>query len=81
MIYHLLIKIIKDMNTKDNTKKRENLLYTLLAVVLIWMGIIAIGVFWAWVFDGEQFLLRNVLLFPFTMVGIYTTRWVWRHYR
>ena len=63
------------------TKKTANLLYTLLTVVLIWIGVIAIGVFWAWVFDGEQFLLRNVLIFPFTMAGIYTTRAVWWHYR
>ena len=69
------------MNTKKATKEKANLLYTLLAVVLIWIGVIAIGVFWAWVFDGEQFLLRNVLLFPFTMGGIYTTRWIWQHYR
>ena len=69
------------MNTGKATKKIANLLYTLLAVVLIWIGVIAIGAFWAGVFDGEQFLLRNVLLFPFTMVGLYTTRWIWQHCR
>tara|TARA_R110002153_G_scaffold61561_2_gene166043 strand:- start:1610 stop:1819 length:210 start_codon:yes stop_codon:yes gene_type:complete len=69
------------MNTEKATKKTANLLYTLLAVVLIWIGVIAISGFWAWVFDGEQLVLRNVLLFPFTMVGIYTTRLIWQHYR
>ena len=71
----------KDMNTEETTEKKSNLLYTLLGVVLIWIGVIAIGVFWAWVFDGEQFLIRNVLLFPFTMVGLYATRWTWQYYR
>lgn len=69
------------MNTEKATKKTANLLYTLLAVVLIWVGVIAIGVFWALVFDGEQFLLRCVLMFPFTTTGIYTTRAVRWHYR
>jgi len=69
------------MNTEKATKEKANLLYTLLVVVLIWVGVIAIGVFLAWVFNDEQFLLRNLLLFPFTMVGIYSTRAVWQHYR
>lgn len=69
------------MNTEKLIKEKAKLLYTLLTVVLIWIGIIAIGVFWAWVFDGEQFLLRSVLLTPFTMAGIYTTKWIWRYYR
>ena len=69
------------MNTEKVIKEKANLLYTLLTVVLIWIGIIAIGVFWAWVFDGEQFLLRCVLLVPSTMVRIYTTKWIWRYYR
>jgi membrane protein YdbS with pleckstrin-like domain len=69
------------MNTEKATKKTANLLYTLCAAMLVWIGVIAIGVFWAWVFDGEQSALRNVLLFPFTMVGIYTTIWIWKHYR
>ena len=69
------------MITEKATIKTANLLCTLLAVLLIWVGIIVIGVFWAWIFDGKQFLIRNVLLFPFTMVGIYTTRWIWQYYR
>jgi hypothetical protein len=67
------------MNTEKAIKKTANLLYTLLAVVLIWVGVIAIGVFLALVFDGEQFLLRCVLMFPFTMAGIYATRAVLWH--
>lgn len=71
----------KIMNAEKATKKTVNFLYTLLAIVLIWIGVIVIGVFLAWVFDGEQHLLRNVLIFPFTMGGIYITRWIWQHYR
>ena len=69
------------MNIEKATKKTANLLYTLLAAVLIWVGVIAIGVFWALVFDGEQFLLRCVLMFPFTMAGTYATRDIRWHYR
>ena len=68
------------INIKDNIKKKANLLYILLTTILIWMGIIGIAVFWAWVFDGEYFSLRIILLYPFAMIGIYTTQWIWWHY-
>lgn len=68
-------------NKASITKLAWPCLCALLAVLLIWIGVIAIGVFWACVFDGEQLLLRNLLLFPFTMIGIYATLEVWQLYR
>ena len=69
------------MNTKKAKKGKVNFLYKLLSAVFIWIGIIAVGVFWSWVFGGEQFLLTSLLLFPFTIIGIYSTRAVWQYYK
>jgi ABC-type sugar transport system permease subunit len=69
------------MNVGKVTKKKVNLLYALLAIVHVWIAVLAIGVFWRWVFSGEQFLIIYMLLFPFTMVGLYVSKWIWQHCR
>jgi ABC-type sugar transport system permease subunit len=69
------------MNVGKVTKKKVNLLYALLAIVHVWIAVLAIGVFWAWVFGGEQFLIRNILLSPSVIVGLYVSEWIWQHHQ
>jgi len=55
-------------------------IYLLLSTFLVWAGVIAVGVFLIWLCGEEQFLLRTVLIFPFTMVGVYKTIDIWRNW-
>ena len=69
---------------KSNKKEPNNCCYTLLAVVLIamiWIGVLAIGVLLAWMFDGGQFILRWILIQPFSIAGVFGTMAIWRYYR
>ena len=74
------------MNDLENSNKKEtnNCCYTLLAVVLIaliWIGVLAIGVLLAWMFDGGQFILRSLLIQLFSIAGVFGTIAVWKYYR
>ena len=60
-------------------KTKSNAFSILLAIVLIaliWIGVVAIAV----IFDGEQFELRCILIQPFSIGGVFSTRAVWKYY-
>ena len=72
------------MNTENVSKEQKgNDANRVLAVVLIsllWIAVLAVGVILAWLFDGEQFIIRCILIQPFCIGAIFATRSVWSHY-
>jgi len=83
----------QNFNLKTNSDMENNTLTNhengndanrLLAVVLIslvWMAILTVGVILAWLFDGGEFIIRTILILPFSFGGVYASRSVWKHYR
>jgi flagellar basal body-associated protein FliL len=72
------------MQTENVSKEQKgNDANRVLAVVLIsllWIAVLAVGVILAWLFDGEQFLIRCILIQPFSFGALFATRSVWSHY-
>lgn len=72
------------MNTENVSKEQKgNDANRVLAVVLIsllWMAVFAVGVILAWLFNGEQFIIRCILIQPFSIGAVFATRSVWSHY-
>lgn len=73
------------MSTENVLKnQKSNFANRVLAVVLIsllWIAILVVSVLLAWLFDGEQVLIRGILIQPFTIAAVYATQSVWTHYR
>jgi uncharacterized membrane-anchored protein len=76
------------MNTENkeslNQSESGNLAKPMLAVVLIlliWIAVLAVGVILAMIFNNEQFIIRSILIFPFSIGAVYTSCCVWMHYR
>ena len=72
------------MSTENISKEQKgNDANRVLAVVLIsllWMAVLAVGVILAWLFNGEQFLIRCILIQPFSIGAVFATKSVWSHY-
>lgn len=72
------------MDAENVSKEQKgNDVNRVLAVVLIsllWMAVLAVGVILAWLFDGEQFIIRCILIQPFSIGAVFATRSVWSHY-
>lgn len=42
--------------------------------------VLAVGVMLAWLFNGEHFIIRCILIQPFSIGAVFATRSVWSHY-
>jgi hypothetical protein len=63
--------------TKSNA---FSILLAIVLIALIWIGVVAIAVLLAFIFDGGQFVLRCILIQPFSIGGVFSTRAVWKYY-
>lgn len=64
-------------------KTKSNAFSIMLAIVLIaliWICVVAIAVLLTFIFDNEQFVLRCILIQPFSIGGVFSTRSVWKYY-
>lgn len=72
------------MQTKNVSKEQKgNDANRVLAVVLIsllWIAVLAVGFILSWMFNGEQFIIRCILIQPFSIGAVFATRSVWSHY-
>ncbi len=71
------------MENKTSINRNGNDANRLLAVVLIslvWMAVLTIGVILAWFFKGNEYVIRTILILPFSFGGVYASRSVWKHY-
>lgn len=56
----------------------------LLAIILIscvWISVLFIGIILAILFHGDYFLIRTILIIPFTSSGFSISERVWRKYQ
>ena len=68
---------------EDKTKDHNdaNHLLSILFISLVWMAVLVVGVILAVIFNGEQFVIRCILIQPFSIGAVFASRSVWKHYR
>jgi flagellar basal body-associated protein FliL len=74
-----------DMENKTSTNHENgndaNRLLAVMLISLVWMAVLAVGVILAIIFNGEQFVIRCILIQPFSIGAVFASRSVWKHYR
>jgi flagellar basal body-associated protein FliL len=69
------------MKKEEQNGNDANRLLAVVLISLVWMAVLAIGVILAWLFKGDEHVIRTILILPFSFGGIYASRSVWKHYR
>lgn len=71
----------KETSNKQENANDANRFLAVVLISLVWVAVLTVGVILAWLFDGGEFIIRTILLLPFSLYGIYASRSVWEHYR
>lgn len=61
-------------------KTSTNRLLAVVLISLVWMAALAVAVVLAWIFNKEQFIIRCILIQPFSTGAVFASRSVWQHY-
>lgn len=72
---------VKAINKNPLEGNDANRLLAVVLISLVWVAVLAIGVIIAWLFKGDEFIIRTILILPFSFGGVYASRSVWKHYR
>lgn len=71
-------------NNNSTNNERDNDANRFLAVVLIslvWASVLSVSVMLAYMFNGGEFLIRTILLIPFSFGGVHASRSIWKRYQ
>jgi len=60
--------------------KNNDYLSPLLLISLLWISVLSVGMLSASMLDGDYFILRLVIIWPFTFAGIQSTRIIWNKF-
>ena len=63
--------------SKDQKRNYIDRIIAVLLIALVWIAVLAVAYVFAFMFDGERFILRVLLIQPFSIVGVVITGIIW----
>ncbi len=68
-------------STNHENGNDANRLLAVVLISLVWIAVLAVGVILVMIFNGEQFVIRCILIYPFSIGAVFASQSVWKHYR